>query len=89
MNRLLLCFFSLTAFHVQAKAIEPVEVCQLECIKKFDLCLARNAANPAGAKKCLEQRTKCLCDCSKYELTGGGGADGRLPALTYEELPKE
>lgn len=79
----------MAAFYAQAKAIEPVEVCQLECVEKFKECLARNAANPVGLAKCEARRVKCICDCSKYELAGGGGADKRFPGFTYEELPKE
>ena len=88
MNRLLVCLFPLTALCAQAQAIEPVEVCQLECVRKFDECLARNAVNPIMLAKCEAQRVKCICDCSKYELTGGGGVGQRILVPAYK-LPEE
>ena len=80
MNKLLLCLFALTAFHAQAKAIDPVEACQMECGRKYNECLAQNAAKPIELAKCEARRVRCICDCSKkYEQSGGAGGEIKLP----------
>ena len=90
MNRLLLPLVILTAASAQAWAIDPVEVCQLECVRTFNACLAKTAGDPVRGAKCEANRFKCICDCSKHENDlGGDGPFKPKPMPNLPELPRE